>query len=309
MKKYFAILLFTLIALIVKAQTIEDDILILKDGSLYRGKIIDSTHAEKIKIECYDRNIYVFNRTDISEIKKGPADLNFTLQRFRYNKKNADLHLPYFDNGFKIAFETLYGLNISKANSNNFNYSALLVSLGYRYNKGAYIGLLSGINYLSLFKKPITNNESIPDLYFYISSLNKNVFPKRLSIPIILNYQQTIFFDKISSVLSLNFGYDYNITSSQIKSFEDTRYIAITNTRQIFKWSNSLILYPEIKNIIPLSKKTSLLASFGIMQNNIDFEIEQSTTINYNNTTYTYTNMLSDSFRYRFIYLKFGVGF
>ncbi|MFN4235220.1 MAG: hypothetical protein ACK4IK_10490 [Bacteroidia bacterium] len=310
MKKYFVIIILTFISLKTIAQGIEEDIIILTNGSLYRGKIIDSTQIDRIKIECYDRNIYVFNRTEISEIKKGPADLKYSISKIRLIKENNKVISAYFKKGFKFSVETLYGYNFSKTNSNNFNYAAFLISSGYRINNGMYIGIQSGINYLGLFKKSNSYQvEGIPNLYFYLYDFNRNLFPARISIPILFNVQQTLLLDKMSSVFSLSFGYDYNITSNQTKIYTDTRYLATTETKQIFKWSNSLILNPEIKNIIAISDKINFLASIGFLQNNIDFDIEHTITINYYTTSNSSSNNIRDTFRYRFLYLKLGIGF
>lgn len=219
MKKELAtLLLFTLIALIVKAQSLEEDILILKDGSIYRGKIIDSTHANKIKIECYDRNIYAINKLDIEEIKKQPADLNHSLYLFKNKNSFNHFDIPYFNKGFKLSIETLYGLNISKGTSNNFNYSALLISAGYRFHKGLFWGLQSGINMLSHLKKMKVENQDMTDL-FYFTKLNTDVLPMRISTPLLFNIQQTLYYDKISSLLALNVGYDLNLKRNFTKTY------------------------------------------------------------------------------------------
>lgn len=308
MKKYFAILLFALIALIVKAQSIEEDILILKDGSIYRGKIIDSTHADKIKMECYDRNIYVINKLDIEEIKKQPADLNYSLNRFKSKNSINQLDIPYFNKGFKLSIETLYGLNISKGTSNNFNYSALLISAGYRFHKGLFWGLQSGINMLSHLKKMKVENQNMPDL-FYFTRINTDVLPMRISTPLLFSIQQTLYYEKISSILALNLGYDLNLKRNYTKTYHETQYIAKYTITQNFNWNNSLFFNPEIKNIINLSKKLNLLASAGYVINNISFNIDQLYTIYFNNLSYSTTNTFRSTLQYRFIYLKIGLGF
>ncbi len=309
MKNILLLFLFTLCIISNKAQTIEEDILILKDGSLYRGKIIDSTQAAKIKIECYDRNIYVFNRTDISEIKKGPADLNFSLQRFRYNKKNADLHLPYFEKGFKLNFEAQIGRNISENTSYKAENISLLLNSGYRFNKTFFIGIKSGIRRIN----NLTINTNIQDpnvapnyLLINYNWVNRNIVPSKNSIPILLNLEQTFTYDKISSILSLNFGYDYNITNT----FENT--IDITSSRKIvenFNWHNSYLINPEINLTYSISKTLYFINAIGYTYQKAGFDITQTFYLDFPNTEPNIRRNHSDAFTFQFVYLKIGVGF
>jgi len=67
MKKTFT-LIFYLIALNAFAQKIKSDVLYLKNGSIYRGKIIEITE-QSIKLETYGKNIYSVSRSDIQEIR------------------------------------------------------------------------------------------------------------------------------------------------------------------------------------------------------------------------------------------------
>ena len=51
------------------AQKQNDDVLYLKNGSIYRGKITEKTD-QIIKLETYDRNVFVVQLSDIQEIKQ-----------------------------------------------------------------------------------------------------------------------------------------------------------------------------------------------------------------------------------------------
>ncbi len=57
-------------------QTIIEDVVYLNNGSIYRGKIIDSAKVSTIKIESYDHNVYVINRNEIKTLSKETADIN-----------------------------------------------------------------------------------------------------------------------------------------------------------------------------------------------------------------------------------------
>ena len=61
-------LLFCIVAINTFAQKINDDVLYLKNGSIYRGRIVEK-NEQIIKLETYDKNIYAVQLTDIQEIK------------------------------------------------------------------------------------------------------------------------------------------------------------------------------------------------------------------------------------------------
>lgn len=62
------ILLFSIIAFNSFSQKVNDDVLYLKNGSIYRGKIIERSE-QIIKLETYERNVYVVQMADIQQIK------------------------------------------------------------------------------------------------------------------------------------------------------------------------------------------------------------------------------------------------
>ena len=62
------ILLFCIVAINTFAQKINDDVLYLKSGSIYRGKIVER-NEKIVKLETYEKNIFAVQITDIQEIK------------------------------------------------------------------------------------------------------------------------------------------------------------------------------------------------------------------------------------------------
>ncbi len=61
-------LLFCIVAINTFAQKVNDDVLYLKNGSIYRGKIIEK-NEQTLKLETYEKNVYAVQMTDIQEIK------------------------------------------------------------------------------------------------------------------------------------------------------------------------------------------------------------------------------------------------
>jgi hypothetical protein len=67
MKKILTLIL-CIITLNTFAQEQNDDVLYLKNGSIYRGKIVDK-NEKTVKLETYDKNMYAVQILDIQEIK------------------------------------------------------------------------------------------------------------------------------------------------------------------------------------------------------------------------------------------------
>ncbi len=62
------ILLLCIFTINTFAQKINDDVLYLKNGSIYRGKIMER-NEQSVKLETYEKNIYAVQMADIQEIK------------------------------------------------------------------------------------------------------------------------------------------------------------------------------------------------------------------------------------------------
>ena len=69
MKQQIITLILCIITFNTFAQKQNDDVLYLKNGSIYRGKIMEKTD-QIIKLETYDRNVFVVQLSDIQEIKQ-----------------------------------------------------------------------------------------------------------------------------------------------------------------------------------------------------------------------------------------------
>jgi hypothetical protein len=66
--KQIITLILCIITLNIFAQKQNDDVLYLKNGSVYRGKIVEK-NEQTVKLETYEKNIYAVQTADIQEIK------------------------------------------------------------------------------------------------------------------------------------------------------------------------------------------------------------------------------------------------
>ena len=109
------------------AQKQNDDVLYLKNGSIYRGKIINKTD-QIIKLETYDRNVFVVQSSDIQEIKQEES-----------LKKPATL---YKEKGY-VHYTELGPLAGSNRASNGVTTSAFSFQTtnGYKFNQFLFTGI------------------------------------------------------------------------------------------------------------------------------------------------------------------------
>jgi hypothetical protein len=126
MKKILT-LIFSIITLNAFAQKQNDDVLYLKNGSVYRGKIIEK-NEQIIKLETYEKNIFAVQVSDIQEIK----------QEQSLKKPVAQ----YKEKGF-VHYTELGPLAMSNRASNGVTTSAFSFQTtnGYKFNQYLFTGL------------------------------------------------------------------------------------------------------------------------------------------------------------------------
>ena len=69
-KKYLALLFFTIITTVSYGQSNYQDVVYLKNGSIIRGVIIEQIPNKSIKIETADKSVFVFQMDEIEKITK-----------------------------------------------------------------------------------------------------------------------------------------------------------------------------------------------------------------------------------------------
>jgi hypothetical protein len=109
------------------SQKINDDVLYLKNGSIYRGKIIEK-NEQTIKLETYEKNIYAVQVSDIQDIKSEES-----------LKKPVIL---YKEKGF-VHYTELGPLAMSNRASNGVTTSAFSFQTvnGYKFNQYLFTGI------------------------------------------------------------------------------------------------------------------------------------------------------------------------
>jgi hypothetical protein len=291
------------------AQTVKEDRILLNNGSLFKGKIIDSTDLA-IRIECYDLNIYAINKKDIKERTQGLADLNYKLNFD--SVLVAEKATAYFTKGFKKNVALHYAINIS-GKSNSINSKMLAFDLGYRFNRSILIGVHTGVqlienNNRSWFR-PVIDGINVDNLYNLYD--NAAGYKGRISVPFCLNIEQTLFLGKISSVFNFNIGYDINLT--KVKTVKTDWFVNFESAyhKENVQWKNGFIINPELKFVKMLNSKLAFLTSFGFIRNKAPVK-HLAITNRYNAYAFSpllFSGVTTNNLIYNFIYIKAGIAF
>ncbi|MBC8112156.1 MAG: hypothetical protein H7Y04_13955 [Verrucomicrobia bacterium] len=104
----------------------------LKNGWVLRGKILDN-QLDKVKIETYDKNIFVFQTAEIDTIKQ--------------EKPVSNLNIRYKKKGF-AHYTELGPLGATNRASNGTTTSAFSLQTvnGYRFSQWLFVGIGAGID-------------------------------------------------------------------------------------------------------------------------------------------------------------------
>lgn len=117
----------------------KQDVVYLKNEGIIRGKIIEQ-NSERIKIESIGRNVYVFSRQDISEIKSEPVITDYPLKNFGYFNFTS--------------IGTVFG---SALNDKPAPFS-LLMEHNFRINQYFAFGAVTGLEMLNEMVAPVGGN-------------------------------------------------------------------------------------------------------------------------------------------------------
>ncbi len=125
--KQIITLILCIISLNTFAQKQNDDVLYLKNGSIYRGKIINKTD-QIVKLETCDRNVFVVQVSDIQEIKE---EQSFKKPGIQYKEKG---YVHYTELG------PLAGSNRASNGVTTSAFSFQTVN-GYKFNQYLFTGI------------------------------------------------------------------------------------------------------------------------------------------------------------------------
>lgn len=113
MKKYLALILFALLTTLAFAQSDYQDVVYLKNGSIIRGVVIEQVPNKSLKIETYDKSVFVYEVDEIEKLTKEKA--NFENEKI---KKGSRLNQSNQESS-KIRFGIKGGFNLSKLRAFN----------------------------------------------------------------------------------------------------------------------------------------------------------------------------------------------
>lgn len=149
MKSYILFIILTaLIPTIASAQRMADDVIYLKDGTVYRGVIIDATYGISYRIKLANGKVIDLDAEQISRITKENDE-----------RSSADEYFNFKDKGY--FFEMQLHLDVVGG--------GLRIINGYKFNQYAMLGLGIGAGGLYLAANGSTiNRDNAPYAGFYL---------------------------------------------------------------------------------------------------------------------------------------------
>lgn len=168
--KLFLLAIMFSVPIMVLGQSNMQDVIYLKDGSIYKGVIIEQVPNVSYKIQSRDGNVFAVQIADIEKIAKEAREVQYHHKPHRGHghwKKDSVRFQPkpkgYFFEG-QILIENVQG--------------GLRAINGYKFNKYAYLGVGVGVDFLmsNPFNKRINGLEkkemagTYPSLYLYFQS-------------------------------------------------------------------------------------------------------------------------------------------
>lgn len=136
MKNTFLLSFFVLLAVQVFSQNPQyEDVVYLKNGSVIRGIITEQIPNESIRIQTADRNIFVFEISQVEKITKEEIPAEFI------SKSDTDLPDKYKTNGFEGGMDVLLAIDIEHGEP----VLGLHTHFGYRFIPQLYVGAGTGV--------------------------------------------------------------------------------------------------------------------------------------------------------------------
>ena len=206
MKKQITLLSLFLFTISSIAQTIYQDVVYLKNGSIIRGIIIEQVINKSIKIETRDKSIFIFTLDEVEKItKEMPKDKEEQNQ----NTSNGIGSITNIDFGWNSGVG-FYGLDRFRLN----------ISTSIKFNKYFSLGLGSGIRkyvdysgvIIPLFLNARTNlsDKNVKPFIQFLAGYSFNPNNEWNNVGLILNPEFGLSF-KTSKRTSLNFSIGYEM--------------------------------------------------------------------------------------------------
>jgi hypothetical protein len=128
------ILLVFLFPILSGAQANKEDVVYLKNGSIIRGRLLELKKDTLVKIECSDRNTYVYPYNEV---------LKMTIEDYKH-----EAFIPRTRGFYNV---TLLGLMLNESDQGNALKISLNMSNGYRFNRFLNFGAYTGLNFFDNF--------------------------------------------------------------------------------------------------------------------------------------------------------------
>jgi len=174
MKKYLALLLFSLMTTVSFGQNNYQDVVYLKNGSIIRGVIIEQVPNKSIKIETADRNVFVYQMDEIEKLAKE-----------QYQRKSgSSLNNTGLQSGYKGIVELGYQIGTGDYGMDRLK---LNIINGYQINPYFSLGFGTGLRY-----------------YFDEAAA---------LIPVFADFRANFINNKVSPYFSLGVGYSFDATN------------------------------------------------------------------------------------------------
>jgi hypothetical protein len=176
MKKTILILTLILSSLSLFSQSNYQDVVYLKDGSIYRGIILEQIPNESIKLEIVGKNLIVFKMEDMVKMTREPISIE---------KSNSVTVDDGQSNSYRGLFELGYDIGIGDNGISRFK---LNIINGFQVNPHFSVGFGTGIRYF----------QEAEALY----------------IPLFLDLRASILDKDVSPYVAIGTGYSMRVTNS-----------------------------------------------------------------------------------------------
>lgn len=189
-------LLFTVVFLTIThvsfSQNNMEDVVYLKNGSIYRGIIIEEVPNQSIKIQTYDMNVLFFKLEEIEKFTK-----EYKLNNKKFKNKNLDSdRLPSQGEIRNQGFSTIFESSFSNGTGTyDFNYSTI-----------------RNVDWAVGFKT--VNGYQFNDYLFAGGGVGVDFYSKSTYLPVSLDVRMSLLKDKFTPTINANIGYAFALNGA-----------------------------------------------------------------------------------------------
>lgn len=200
MKKILSLLFISLcISGLSFAQQGMEDVVYLKDGSVYRGTILELVPNKSLKIQANDGNVFVVNMTTVERVVKeeplnGKAQSAPIIERAKKEKPAPVVKAPYEPRLKGYFFQGQIMLEAIQGGIHIIN--------GYKFGRFGYLGV--GVGFDNVILSPSAAFESFTDEF---NNSNSDDGYRGVYLPFFLFHQGDILNKRITPFYAVEAGY------------------------------------------------------------------------------------------------------